>query len=87
MTPAEWKSGPAFAEVAEALGINTNQVLLATVDHGIMIVLYTPDVDGRPPLWRAEMQRDADGLIVVMGDPVEIEMPPHLRDLLEEDGG
>ena len=71
---AQWARGPDFAEVAEALGINTSQVLLATLSQREIIVMYTPDPEGKPPIWRAELGRDADDVLVVMGAPLEL--PP-----------
>jgi len=70
----QWARGPDFAEVAEALGINTSQVILATLSQKQIIVIYTPDPDGHPPMWRAELGRDADDVLVVMGAPQEL--PP-----------
>lgn len=69
MTRIEWRHGPDFAEAAEALQITTGQIILASVSQERVIVLYTPDRDGQPPVWRAELQRDADSLYVVVGDP------------------
>lgn len=66
----EWQRGPAFAEYAEALKINTSQVFAASpFDQSHIFVLYTPDPEGRPPVWQAMLARDADGLLVVKGEP------------------
>ena len=57
----EWHNAPDFAEVAEALGVNTVDVLAVMVDS---VVLYTPAPDDDDPLiWRTEMGRDADGIL------------------------
>ena len=69
----KWAKGPDFAEMAEALGIKTDQVMMASVDNPLTtVVLYTPDPDGQPPVWRAELARDADGILVVKGTPFEL---------------
>lgn len=81
----EWGNAPDFAEVAEALQINTTQVFAATVADNVLIVIYTPDQDGKPPFWRASMERDADGILVVKGAPVVLDTPDQWRFLTEGD--
>lgn len=69
----QWGRSPDFAEMAEALGIDTGQVIMAKVDDPEeMVVLYTPDRDGEPPVWRAALARDADGILIVKGDPFQL---------------
>lgn len=60
--PFEWKHGPDFAEVAEALGVATKDVLaMIPGDY----VLYTPG-DGATMIWSAMLMRDDDGILRVM---------------------
>jgi hypothetical protein len=72
VSPVEWRSGPDFAEYAEALEVNTSQIIMASVDRPVAIVFFTPAVNGDPPVFRAELERDAEGLLVVKGAPAEI---------------
>jgi hypothetical protein len=61
MTKSEWHSRTAFAEVAEALGVETGDIM-ATMDN---MVLYTTEtLTSDPPIWRASLGRDADGILV-----------------------
>jgi hypothetical protein len=58
-------AGPDFAEVAEALGINTVDIMAVLTDR---IVLYTPKPDEpNPEIWSAVLGRDADGILVAGG--------------------
>lgn len=66
----EWRKSSDFAEYAEALKINTSQIMAASVaDQSHIVILYTPDLEGRPPVWQAALGRDADGILVVKGEP------------------
>lgn len=59
---AEWHNAPEFAEVAEALGVNTVDVMALLPDR---VVLYTPDPeDPDPMIWAAHLGRDADGILI-----------------------
>jgi hypothetical protein len=55
---AEWRQGSDFAEVAEALNVNTDQVL-AVVNpgqKGVAVVFFTPDET--MTVWSAILERD-----------------------------
>jgi hypothetical protein len=56
--PAEWKKAHDFAEVAEALGVNTDAVIGMVPDR---IVLFTPEPGD--VIYRASLGRDADGIL------------------------
>jgi hypothetical protein len=75
--------GPDFAEAAEALRISTAQIFAASQAGHVLVVVYTPAEDGSLPFWRALLERDADGIMVVKGAPIEIGTPDDIRDLLE----
>ncbi len=63
---AEWRNAPAFAEMAEALGITTIDVLAAWSDGQATYVLFTRDYASEDSLvLQATLQRDADGIYVV----------------------
>lgn len=74
---ARWARAPEFAEVAEALGIPTDHILamLPTDQNQRCHVLYTPELpehvthDSDPDVYEASLQRDADGILVVFGEP------------------
>lgn len=80
MSRVEWGTGPDFAEAAEALGIDTSQIVLASVSEPTMVVFFTPDEDGLPPVWRAEIERDTDSVLVVKGAPLRVETPDQLSE-------
>jgi hypothetical protein len=75
--------GPDFAEAAEALRITTAQIFAASQAGSVLVVVYTPAEDGSMPFWRALLERDADGIMVVKGAPIEIGTPDDIQDLLE----
>lgn len=57
-----WGRAPDFAEVAEALGVNTVDVM-AYMDSGA--VLFTPNPEDEDPMvFMALISRDADGIAV-----------------------
>lgn len=70
---AEWKGRTFFAEVAEALGCETDQVLAAwrRDDHGVVCALYSVDREADPTIYERDLDRDADGVFVAMGEPKE----------------
>ena len=86
MTKVKWSSGPDFAELAEALAIKTDQIVCAMVEETI-VVFFTPDSTGRLPIFRASLERDADGILVVKGAPKKVNLPPELHGLLGGDNG
>lgn len=56
---AEWHDAPEFAEVAEALGVNTIDVMAMMEDQ---VVLFTPEPEDDDPLiWRAQLGRTPTG--------------------------
>src|SRR3954471_5436960 len=61
---AEWRQGSDFAEVAEALNINTDQVL-AVVNPGVKgvgVVFFTPDET--MTIWSAIIERDEQQILI-----------------------
>lgn len=57
----EWHNSPDFAEAAEALGINTIDVMAMLPDE---IVLFTPyPREDDPRIFKARLGRDADGIL------------------------
>jgi hypothetical protein len=72
----EWKSGPDFAEMAEALRIRTTQIMAAYFNgEGRLTVIYTPeleedDLDPGTPLYVARLERDADRILMLVGEPI-----------------
>lgn len=69
----QWKHGHELAEYAEALGIET-KMIMAVHPGEQATVLYTPELDEANlddpgPIMFARLGRDADGILVVMGEP------------------
>ena len=56
-----WAHGPDFAEVAEALGVRTDQVMAMLPRDGIVTVMFTPKDHGR--IWAASLERDRGGIL------------------------
>lgn len=77
---ARWASGPDFQEAAEALGIRTNQIIGGTFQGHRGLVLYSPFMEEDPDLederqttvYKAQLRRDSDDILVLDGEPVEI---------------
>jgi hypothetical protein len=67
---AEWASRTAFAEAAEALRIPSDLVVaaVATAPDRVM-TLWTPTGEDDAPLYSTTLGRDADGVLVPMGEP------------------
>lgn len=64
----EWRKAPDFAEVAEALGCNTVDIMAMLPDR---VVLYTPSPDVPDPvIWAAFLYRDADEILRARGKRV-----------------
>jgi hypothetical protein len=58
---AEFRSAPDFAEVAEALGVNTVDIMAWSPQVG---ALFTPEPDQDDPvIYVSLMDRDADGIL------------------------
>ena len=67
----EWQRRLAFVEVAEALGVNTDQIMATMPRHDYVLALYTPHPTDPPRIYAARLQRDG-GLLNVVGTPVEL---------------
>jgi len=72
---SEWRLRRDFAEIAEALGINTDQIMAATRSDDLVIALFMnpPDEHGfdpDEPIFGARLARDEDGILRVIGRPV-----------------
>lgn len=67
---SEWRSGMNFAEFAEAIGINTSDVLAAWSSDGeTTSVLFTRAyADLESLVLQTELTRDADGILVASPD-------------------
>jgi len=62
----EWKDRTAFAEMAEALEIDTDEVMAANPlkDDKGFVVLYTVNTDSPDAIvWEALLARDDDGIL------------------------
>lgn len=71
---AEWKGRTFFAEVAEALAVDTDQVLAAwqTGDNDRTVhVLYSTSPDADPMVYEGELYRREDGVLLAIGSPKE----------------
>lgn len=67
-----WSGKSSFAELAEALGISTDDVLASWNDGGPALkVLYTRDNYEPTVIWCAALLRDQDGILRMHGEPVE----------------
>ena len=60
---AEWHDRVDFAEVAEALGIETEDIMAMLPEQ---IVIFTTDThdDEKSKLWASKLGRDADGILI-----------------------
>jgi hypothetical protein len=70
----EWGRGPDFAEVAEALRIPTDQIvgMLATEGSGDVTAMYSTGSGDAPPVYAARLRRDADGVLVPVGEHLHV---------------
>jgi hypothetical protein len=59
---AEWKGRTAFAEIAEALDVQTDEIMAAMPLGGGQgfVVLYTPEPE---LIWQARLERDSDRVL------------------------
>jgi hypothetical protein len=63
----EWRPGPDFAEVAEALGIPTDQVMTIKIEpDGAITAFYQKDPN-KTLLWSQVLRRDADDVLIRFG--------------------
>jgi hypothetical protein len=68
----EWKNAPDFAEMAEAIGITTKQIMVAGVTGEPMIVIYTsPGTGEDADIYTAFLKRDRDGILRLDAVPVK----------------
>ena len=61
-----WTGREAFAEVAEALKIRTDQVLAMTRRGDGYFVVFTPSEDGSGAVWAGLCKRDPDEVMVAV---------------------
>jgi len=67
MPNLEWHKRHDFAEVAEALGIETSSIAGTLVDEGRVVVLF-----GVADVWGATLERDSEGLLREVGERVRL---------------
>lgn len=74
------RTEPLFAMVAEALETQTDLIVGATsIDPGIVLALFTPDLDkGDHTVWTASLRRDEDGILRVRRIEPSAEMTAEL---------
>lgn len=65
----EWRKAPDFAEIAEALGVTTKQIMALTPTPRGAFVLYTPEPDSEI-VWSVGLRRDNDGILQKTDVPV-----------------
>jgi hypothetical protein len=69
---AEWHPAADFAEYAEALGIETKQIMAARPGKPVAVI-YSPDLeddlDPETPIYCAYFTRDQDRILRVVGEP------------------
>jgi len=86
----EWRPGVDFAEFAEALGINTDQIMAASnVNDEHVAVLFAATTDDHgcdpdEPIYAASLARDADGILVVTSRQLTSMTWGPLRQAIEE---
>ena len=62
----EWKGRVAFAELAEAIGCDSDEIMGAQPrrDGQLWTVIYTVNTDTLDPtVWGAQLERDGDGIL------------------------
>jgi hypothetical protein len=73
-----WGKNTDFAEVAEALGIRTDQVVAVSLGNDSLMTLYTPFDDKPDETWSARLGRTVDGILVVTDTKI---VPGFIEDL------
>jgi hypothetical protein len=64
----QWRGRSDFAEIAEALGVRSDQVMAAEVGGELTLVLYTQDEE--PTLvWAAVLRRGVDDVLFITAPP------------------
>jgi hypothetical protein len=70
----EWRKGPDFAQVAEALGVTTGQILMAQAAQGGVVSAYytlTPAEDDTL-MHQVSLKRGQDGILIQASQPVPL---------------
>jgi hypothetical protein len=69
----EWHRAPDFAEIAEAIGVETTAIMGASDPRRTTVhVLYTPEPEQYPPtIYAITLKRDRDGILQRASVPVE----------------
>jgi hypothetical protein len=78
---AEWRGRSAFAEVAEALGVRSDQVMAVTELRGQVVALFTYD-DDETLIFATTLKRGVDDVLIVASTP---EPRPGLWEQIVED--
>jgi len=87
---AEWHKAPAFAEVAEALGINTSQIMAAANPaSNLVVVVYTEEMADdisyeearQANVYTVALRRGSDGILFVASQPLVAPVAEMLDDL------
>jgi hypothetical protein len=82
---AEWRRRHHFAEVAEVLGIDTDQVAACTQGGDDLTVLWSESWPAKDAL-ASHLHRDADGVLRQVGEPrVLVDYWPKLFEHLDRD--
>ena len=71
----KWAKSADFAEIAEALKINTDQVVGIAEKDGLVTAIYSRagDEQNWPPVFSVALKRDLDGVLFVASEVHEIE--------------
>lgn len=81
----EWRKAPEFAEVAEALGIKTADIMAVRAGSGQNpVAIYTHDYETfgiEAEMLTVQLERDAEGILRQFGEPVVL--PDGLRKLTD----
>lgn len=74
MSGTEFRPGVDFAEVAEALKVETGQVIAMQnrADIDATLVIYTPGWPEDETAYGAVLERDEDEIFVLRGEPFEM---------------
>lgn len=90
---AEWRKAPDFAEVAEALKVNTSQIVAAmALSEKHVMVIFTPDEDDHQNVFVVGTTRDDDGILRQASEPDEMpdfweQMKNRIENQIKEDFG
>lgn len=70
--PAEFRGTSDFAEVAEALNVNTDQICAMKLDDGTLTVMYSPSREDFERVYGVQLMRGSDGILSLKSLAVEI---------------